>query len=237
MNGADDIVVVTAISPHYDYLVQGHQNEDLDIKFFAFIDVDRWDGYINPSEKSLEGSQASSKWQYLPISQQFPIPRMNAKIHKILIHEFFPKAEYTIWIDGNIQVQTRSLRRLIDGMGENDIMLFKHYTRNCLYSEANECMVRGLDSKDKIFDQICRYTQEGYPQGNGLPECPVIIRRNNKISRDFNCMWWDESQTGTIRDQISFPYVQYKTRIKVGYLPGTILNNEFFKKLVQLPHK
>lgn len=230
----DEIIVVTAITPHYDRLVNTHKNEDTDIKFFAFVDINDLNSYVippeDPSGHSIE-PQEVSKWQSLPIFDKFPKTRVNAKIHKILIHEFFPKVKYTIWIDGNIQVQIRYLRRLIDTMGDNDIMLFKHYSRNCLYSEAHECMVRLLDSKDKIFDQICQYTQEGYPQGNGLAECPVLIRRNNKKTKEFNCLWWDEILRGSSRDQISFPYVQYKTGTKVGYLPGTINNNEFFRKV------
>ena len=51
----DEIIVVTAISSNYDFLINEHKNEDPDIKFVAFVDTDNISGYINPEADMTNG--------------------------------------------------------------------------------------------------------------------------------------------------------------------------------------
>ena len=115
---------------------------------------------------------------------------------------------------------------------------FPHALRAVSYThlEAIHCIHQKNDTPAVIRAQIYRYTQEGYPANNGLMECSILLRRNTKKIRQFNELWWSEIQTGSIRDQISFPYVARKIGIKINYFPGAVGDGTWFIRRKHLQH-
>ena len=79
-----------------------------------------------------------------------------------------------------------------------------------------------IDDKNVIFNQVSRYTKEGYPPDNGLSELPVILRRNTEKIKELNELWMYEIEHGSFRDQISFDYCAWKLGIKVNHFDGDI---------------
>ncbi len=155
----------------------------------------------------------------------FRDPRRNAKIYKLLPHLFFD-APWTIWVDGNI-VLNSSPEALVElaASKESDMAVFSHPARDCLYDEAAVCMKRGLDNPKIIKEQIDRYEREGFPRNAGLGACYIIIRKNTTKINRLNEKWWAEVCRGSVRDQISFPYVFNGT---AHYLPAQKKWNKFF---------
>lgn len=47
------------------------------------------------------------------------------------------------------------------------------------------------------------------------------MRRNTEKIREFNKIWWEQIQKFSIRDQISSPYVSWKTKTFINTFPGT----------------
>ena len=43
----------------------------------------------------------------------------------------------------------------------------------------------------------------------------ILLRRKNLKVSLFNNKWWHEINKGSIRDQISFPYVEWKTGMNI----------------------
>jgi len=111
-----------------------------------------------------------------------------------------------------------------------DIAVFAHAERYCLYQEAAHCIHRHKDDPEVIRRQVSRYTQEGVPANYGLAECSILLRRHTKQVREFNELWWNEILAGSVRDQISFPYVAWKTGIKVNYIPGAVWDGSLFRR-------
>ena len=179
---------------------------------------------------------------YTAITNQFDIPRnsikcfteynkfkspvLNAKIYKILSHLFIDD-EYSIWIDGNLFLKVEE-KELIKLLGDKDIAVFQNPYRDNIYEEADECKRLKLDDNKIIDEQIKRY-------GNsveGLGACYLIIRRNTKEIKRLNEKWWAEICRGSVRDQISFPYV---FRDNVKYLPKrNPFDNKFFSRIGHL---
>jgi hypothetical protein len=73
------------------------------------------------------------------------------------------------------------------------------------------------------------YRYENYPTGAGLAECPVILRRHTKGTELFNEIWWNEIETHSRRDQLSFNYVAWKLRIRYAVFPGKLNDNDLFE--------
>lgn len=210
-------IVYTAISKGYDTLKPPPALWRDDATFIAF----------------LEDSQSANGWEKQPIYRRFRDPCRNAKIHKILSHRYFPNAEYSLWIDGSIEVKSAiPLNRWADEyLGNHDLAVFKHCMRDCLYEEGAACMQWGFDSSDVINRQMQKYHNEGYPPNNGLAECTVLFRRHTRQIRRFNETWYAEIQAHSRRDQLSFNYVAHRLGVKYNLLPGNVTNNPHFTQI------
>jgi hypothetical protein len=169
-------------------------------------------------------------WNLIKVERTSANDRLEAKRFKILPHTVLPPHDYSLWIDGRIQILTNlRLERLAEHfLKHSDVAAFIHKDRTCIYEEAWECRRQGLDARDVIYEQMARYTRDGYPANNGLHECSVILRRNTPQMREFDELWWHEIQNGSIRDQLSFDYVAFKLGFKIAKLPGDLRKNPFF---------
>lgn len=202
MSNPPTIVVYTSITGGKDALKERQETEGL--RFYAFLDE----------------VTESATWRVYPALNLFHDPRRNARMHKVLCHQFFPKADYTVWIDGTIEV-TADIRPLVLKMMEKcEIATFKHPERNCLYEEAEACKSNNLDAGPVIENQVERYRSQGFPRNAGLFESNVLIRKNSPKVRAFNELWWSEICRFSRRDQLSLPYALSKARLPMGIIPG-----------------
>lgn len=206
-------VVYTAITNGYDNLKEQPLTART-VDFVAFL------------EKPVE----SQTWKCAEVCKDFTDPNRNAKIHKIMPHLFFPDKEYSLWIDGSVNIEFNfSIEKLIEiYLSDCDMALFKHPDRNCIYQEANACIQRKLDNPEVIRRQIEKYTREGYPSNAGLSECTILLRRHTPQIIKLNEMWWNEIKNGSKRDQISFNYVARKLGIELKYFPGHLRKKNYF---------
>jgi hypothetical protein len=157
-------------------------------------------------------------------------PVRRAREHKILSHKVFPDVIYSIWMDGSIEIREGvDLGMLVEShLKSCDIALFPHRTRACAYVEAEVCSKLELDDPQVISQQMLRYRQMGYPEGMGLGETGVILRRHTEVVRELNELWWSEICSGSRRDQLSFNYVLWRLGVEYMKLPGDFSNNPFF---------
>lgn len=215
----NDIVVYTAITGRYDTLRAPPRLWRESAHFVAFLDH--------------KGTHRG--WDTRLAARTFADPCRNAKIHKILCHRYFPKARFSVWIDGSIRITSKTpLRQFIcESLGTSDLAVFPHRTRDCVYDEAKACLLQNKDATDTIVRQIARYRQEGYPPNNGMVECCVLIRRHSREMKVFCEAWHQEIMSNSRRDQLSFNYLAKGFDLKYRVLPGTIADNPHF---VRLPH-
>lgn len=130
-----------------------------------------------------------------------------------------------IYHDANI-IQTKDLQPLID-MQVNDLMILRHPLRDCIYDEFHACNDGQKDKVKKMYDQVQRYADLGYPENNGLVASGVMFRRNNKKVAAFCRAWFEEVKNGSIRDQLSYNYVAWKLDYKFDYMDWQFLYDYF----------
>ncbi|HVU37313.1 MAG TPA: glycosyltransferase domain-containing protein [Opitutales bacterium] len=215
----ENSVVYTAITNDYDQLNAPNKSWSQQAKFVAFLDQDQ----------NVPG------WQVRPIYRRFRDPCRNAKIHKVLSHVYFPKANYSIWVDGSVQIiSTESFARFAEEqLRAHDLAVFKHRNRTCAYQEAKACLYERRDAFKIIDAQMKKYFRDGYPLNNGLAECMVLLRRHTPQIMRFNEKWYAQINAYSRRDQLSFNYVAHKLGVKIKYFEGDISNNLHFR---WLPH-
>ncbi len=165
--------------------------------------------------------------------------RRNAKPYKILSSIMFPQYEYIIWHDGNHNLKINP-QEIIEKYGEeNDILLFKHPDRTCVYQEINACAQWRLDHLENLNAVYGFFKSVNVPENYGLYELSSFIIKTTHVVKELQLMWWEVITRFSSRDQISLPYCLWKLgdKIKkrrlVGYsnlvtLKGNLGGNEYF---------
>lgn len=189
------LVVYTSITGNYDDL-KDPLYVDSDIEYVCFTN--------NPGIKS-------KIWNVEYIKDEALTNMMLAKKMKLFPHIMFKDYDTSVWVDGSLQI-LGDLRLYIMKYEKLCSMLcFPHNNRNCIYSEASQCILSGKGKKEQILRQISDYYNEGYPINNGLYEMGCIVRNHND-ERVVNLMeqWYKQIENYSNRDQLSFPYVCWK---------------------------
>jgi len=202
-------VVYTAITGGYDSLKED-QNFDGAIPV-AFMDK----------------KQESKAWNVVKACDLFKDPNRNAKIHKVLAHQYLD-CDYSLWIDGNLTLVT-PIKDLINRyLQDADIAVHIHPGRKNIFEEKEACKRMRKDDPLTLDRQIDVYRKAGFNK-DLLYECPVILRRHTPAIEKLNNYWWSEICRHSRRDQISFPYVVDKLGIKVNTFTGKVYHSPHFR--------
>lgn len=154
-------------------------------------------------------------------------PRMAAKKHKLLP---VGKYEETLWVDGNVDVQIEDWDAFVNSIeGNKDVAFFKHPNRDCLYREAEVCKQANADWVEDLDEQVERYRENGMPENYGLWAGGIIYRRNTQAVNAIMRAWLYQIENGSVRDQVSLPYVLWRLNYKPGIIPGNLWDNKLFK--------
>ena len=186
-----NLVVYTAIFGDYDSLNEIEcPNSDFD--YVCFTD-----------NKEL----TSSTWEIRTTSLFNIDSCRQARQLKIYPHKYLREYEYSMWIDGNMQLcVTPSILLLLD---ETSLALCKHPTRDCIYEEGIACKDLHKDSPNIINEQLSYYKEAlKFPTHAGLWQTGILLRKHNDESLNkLSDLWWEQILKHSKRDQLSFPII------------------------------
>ena len=187
--------------------------------YVCFSDVLRKEmGLWSGRQLSKKSLIASPTWNVHQVKQQWN-PRRTARHYKCLPHRYLSDADVWIWMDCNVRL-TIPPEEAVNRWLCSDLATFKHPDRDCLYVEAAFCAKRNDDTPAILKAQVERYRKAGMPARWGLAETGLMIRRNTPAICKFNESWWGEINRGSLRDQVSFPFVCWMTGIRWTVIPG-----------------
>ena len=206
-------VVYTAVFGSYDNVPA--VNPKWDCFFICFTD--------NPGI-------VSNGWKIETVKLHGENPTDANRRYKILAHHFFPNYDQSLYVDGNIKILNDPSILFEQYLDTSSLALPKHQERNCLYEEANHCLVDGKIDEIAMNRQLEKYASENFPKNYGLTENGVMLRNHNnkKIIKAME-LWWEEYFNGTKRDQISLQYVLWKFEINYReIIEGPRVSNKYF---------
>jgi len=157
------------------------------------------------------------KKKKMVLSEEFKIlgNYQKAKFLKVFPHILFPEYEYSIWLDGNIEIYGE-LIVFIDRMNNRFLAGFEHPSNDCIYDEAITIVSQGKAEGREVIRQIKGYKKQGFPEHYGLLENSFIIRKHNdKTCVNLMELWWEQMKEYTWRDQLSLTYSMWKCGIKL----------------------
>lgn len=169
----------------------------------------------------------SEKWEIRLIPSLYKDIRRDSRTVKLLPHIYFPEAEYSLYVDGNIICKVPIQRIIHEWLQDDDIAVFKHHTRDCLFQEAKECIRLGLDTPENVNAHIERY--KDFPEHKGLYQCGMILRRHTPRIKRLNEAWHAEYVAGCKRDQVSFPYVLEKEGVSIFAIDSYAYLHDYFE--------
>nr|GLL22667.1 uncharacterized protein LOC109188334 [Ipomoea trifida] len=110
----------------------------------------------------------------------------------------------------------------------------RHYRRFDVFEEAEANKAAGKYNNESIDYQINFYKREGLtryseaklPITSDVPEGCVIIREHIPITNLFTCLWFNEVDRFTSRDQLSFSIVRDRVMAKTNWTVNMFLDCE-----------
>ncbi|XP_052201466.1 uncharacterized protein LOC127807556 [Diospyros lotus] len=150
--------------------------------------------------------------------------RRVGKIPKLLPHRLFPSARYSIWLDSKLRLQVDPLLILEYFLWRkgHEYAISNHYDRHCVWEEVSQNKKLNKYNHTIIDQQFEFYQADGLRRFNALdpnkllpsnvPEGSFIVRAHTPMSNLFSCLWFNEVDRFTPRDQLSFAYTYHKLR-------------------------
>ncbi|KAL5572958.1 hypothetical protein UlMin_022555 [Ulmus minor] len=245
----NEVIVASAVFGNYDIIQQPANVSDLarkNVPFYMFIDEQTEAALKNSSV--LGNSKRVGLWRIIVVhSIPYNDSRRNGKIPKLLLHRIFPNVRYSIWIDGKLQLSVDPYKILERFLWRENatFAISRHYARFDVFEEADANKNAGKYDNSSIDRQIEFYRKEGLrpyskaklPLTSDVPEGCVIIREHIPITNLFTCLWFNEVDRFTSRDQLSFSSVRDKVMDKVGWSINMFLDCERRSFVNQIQHR
>lgn len=146
------------------------------------------------------------------------------KMHPFIHDEY----DYSIYVDGNIDIISTisDLEEFLNK--EIGIAMHKHKDNDCVFEEAELCKILKKGNKKEIEKLMKEYSDKNMPHKYGLPECNIIMTdlKNDRANKIYD-EWWGKLQKSKCeRDQLVFPYILWKNKIKTECI-ATLGNNVY----------
>lgn len=150
--------------------------------------------------------------------------RRTGKVPKFLSHRLFPSARYSIWLDSKMRLNTDPMLILEYFLWRNgsEYAISNHYDRHCVWEEVIQNKRLNKYNHTAIDEQFMFYQSDGLtkfdysdpniPLPSYVPEGSFIVRAHTPMSNLFSCLWFNEVDRFTSRDQLSFAYTYLKLR-------------------------
>jgi len=196
------LVIYTALFGAYDTLrdpVEEYEN----CKFICFTD---------------QTNLKSDIWEIRVVAgADLPPNEMNRR-YKLLPHLFLGDYDQSLYIDSNVRLMGNPAV-LLKKYDKSGPFLPRHFSRDCIYKEAIECVVLKKGKYSEIVRQMNFYKEQGMPKNFGLGENNILLRRHNdpEIIRLMEA-WWFQINTYTMRDQLSLAYVLWEAGKQFAFL-------------------
>lgn len=209
-------VIYTVITGGYDNLIEQPSVKGYD--FVCFTD--------NPNLKSIT-------WQIRPLPEGLEglTSVKQQRNIKILAHKYLPEYDFSIYIDGNVQIIGDVNKFVKENCQKSKGYVFigKHPDRDCIYEEAKACIYAKKGDSHQMADQVVAYHKEGFPLHYGLTQTCIILRyHNNENCKRLMELWWNEVKEKSHRDQLSLHYCLWKDRQAGNNTDIVVLDKSIF---------
>jgi hypothetical protein len=176
---------------------------------------------------------APACWQAIFIDPEIFGAQRTVRYLKCLGHRLFPEVSQSVYFDASFKLLS-SIDQLLSDHKDVRFAIFRHAQRDDIDAEADACNLMKKDDHSIMQTQIQRYRKQGLPSPSSCYAGGVLIRRlDDPAVKAVNEAWCAEIWAGSVRDQISLPYVLWRLDFRPDIIEGDVFYNRY---LIPLPH-
>ncbi|XP_057419248.1 probable hexosyltransferase MUCI70 [Lotus japonicus] len=150
--------------------------------------------------------------------------RRTGKVPKFLSHRLFPNSRYSIWLDSKMRLTSDPMLIIEYFLWRRkaEYAISNHYDRHSVWEEVLQNKRLNKYNHTAIDEQFNFYQSDGFlefdpsspnnPLPSYVPEGSLIVRAHTPMSNLFSCLWFNEVDRFTSRDQLSFAYTYLKLK-------------------------
>jgi asparagine synthase (glutamine-hydrolysing) len=173
----------------------------------------------------------SPVWRMERLDSAHLPPEKLSRRPKALPHEYFPDAEYSLYVDNTVSF--KRLPQASDLATDRPYLFraFRHATRNDPQQEAAAVAMLGYDDVGVICQQLDWYARRRPLAGiTPLTTATVILRQHHHpVLRRFGTLWWESLLAFSKRDQLSFDFARQEAGAEVEYFQGFTHDNDLIR--------
>jgi len=162
-------------------------------------------------------------------------PRLQARIPKMFGWQMAPGYDYYIWVDSSCALlHPDSVKWFIVMCAKFDFVVFKHPSRNTIREEADylkqrlrmNCDYITTRYKNELIDEQMKVIEDDPTYvDNRLIASTAFAYRNCEKIHNAMIQWWYHTSRFHSVDQLSFPYVLFKSWCSVNVIPVPMRQN------------
>ncbi|KAK7251882.1 hypothetical protein RIF29_35472 [Crotalaria pallida] len=182
------------------------------------------------SKLSSEGNSPDDRgyiglWKIVTVKNlPYDDMRRTGKVPKFLSHRLFPNVRYSIWLDSKMRLNSDPMLIIEYFLWRRnaEYAISNHYDRHCVWEEVLQNKRLNKYNHTAIDEQFNFYQSDGLTKFDPsdlnnllpsyVPEGSMIVRAHTPMSNLFSCLWFNEVDRFTSRDQLSFAYTYLKLR-------------------------
>ncbi|KAG7595051.1 hypothetical protein ISN45_Aa01g037720 [Arabidopsis thaliana x Arabidopsis arenosa] len=250
LDQSHDVIVASAIFGKYDIIQEPVNISEMarkNIPFYMFVDEETH-LYLKNTSSYTDDNKRVGLWRIIVVHNvPYTDARRNGKVPKLLLHRLFPNVRYSIWVDAKLQLVVdpyQILERFL-WRTNSSFAISRHYRRFDVFveAEANKAARKydnaSIDYQVEFYKKegLTPYTEAKLPITSDVPEGCTIIREHIPITNLFTCVWFNEVDRFTSRDQLSFAIARDKIREKVDWSINMFLDCERRNFVKQVYHR
>jgi hypothetical protein len=189
-----------------------------------FADHDYSDSSVDYVCFTDDPSLTSSRWQFRVVENRMIDSHRLSKSFKHLPHRHLGAYARSLYIDNTIRLKVAPSE--IFGRFDDDLVMFKHPWRDCVYEEAEAVIESSYDDPDLVRRQMRFYRALGYPANNGLSAASFLLRNHHNaalqaVSED----WHGQVLRYSKRDQLSWNVCAWYRKFRFSVIDEPVADN------------
>ncbi|PHT90348.1 hypothetical protein T459_05461 [Capsicum annuum] len=165
-----------------------------------------------PSEGKMPDSMGFVGLWKIVVVKNLPFSdlRRVGKIPNLLSHRLFTSASISFML--RLQLDPLLILEYFLWRKGYEYAISNHYDRHCVWEEVAQN--KKLSKYNHTTDGLQRFNASDPNKllHSNVPEGSFIVRAHTPRSNLFSCLWYNEVDRFTSRDQLSFAYTYYKLR-------------------------
>jgi hypothetical protein len=113
-------------------------------------------------------------WGQRPVLFWDASPKLITLFHKFALASLVPDGTKMLWVDSRVVLTNEVAAEIFETLDSNDLCLFRHYERDCVYDETMQVLEAGRSTGAECEEYVRHLRDVSFPRHGGLYETGVM---------------------------------------------------------------